>query len=72
MIATLQVSMLGQGKPEQQGDRLFRILKENETNIVVNKDGVVSTDFSNASVRSELERQLRLLADIKVAKGKQD
>ena len=71
MIAALQASsMRSQCQQEPQGDRLFRILKENETNIVVNKDGVVSTDFSNASVRSELERQLKLLADIKVTKGK--
>ncbi|HEY4437082.1 MAG TPA: hypothetical protein VGN40_13070 [Lelliottia sp.] len=60
----------GQRKLEDPSERLLRMLNEHSDRIIIDKDGLVSTNYDNPEIRAEMTRQLEALATIKVCKDK--
>ncbi|MGC4125088.1 hypothetical protein [Enterobacter sp.] len=63
-------AVFGQRKLEDPSERLLRMLNEHGDRVLIDKDGLVSTNYENAEIREEMNRQLEALATIKVCKDR--
>ncbi|MHA1063866.1 hypothetical protein ACR9GP_08160 [Enterobacter ludwigii] len=63
-------AVFGQRKLEDPSERLLRMLNEHSDRVLIDKDGLVSTNYENAEIREEMNRQLEALAKIKVCKDR--
>lgn len=53
-------------KLEDPSERLLKMLNEHGDRVIIDKDGLVSTNYENPEIRAEITRQLDALATIKV------
>ncbi|MEZ2600775.1 hypothetical protein [Kluyvera intermedia] len=59
----------GNRRLEDPSDRLLRLLNEHGDRVIIDKDGIVSTNFDNPEIKAELARQFEALSKVEVCKS---